>query len=67
MQPASCRFTYYAYSDISYTVDGLPEGLTFEGGVITGTPAAAGEYTVTVTAEAEGYAPASVAYPLTVE
>ena len=59
--------TYYAYSDISYTVDGLPEGLTFEGGVITGTPAAAGEYTVTVTAEAEGYAPASVAYPLVVE
>lgn len=48
-------------------MDGLPEGLTFEGGVITGTPATAGEYTVTVTAEAEGYAPASVAYPLTVE
>ncbi|MDO5377491.1 MAG: glycoside hydrolase family 3 C-terminal domain-containing protein [Clostridia bacterium] len=59
--------TYYAYSGITYTVEGLPEGLTFEGGVITGTPAAAGEYTVTITAEADGYAPASVAYPLVVE
>ena len=59
--------TYYAYSGISYSVEGLPEGLTFEGGVITGTPTAAGEYTVTITAEADGYAPASVAYPLVVE
>ena len=59
--------TYYAYSPITYAVEGLPEGLAFEGGVITGTPAAAGEYTVTVTALADGYAPASVAYPLVVE
>lgn len=59
--------TYYAYSDISYTASGLPEGMTFENGTITGTPAAAGEYVITVTAEAEGYAPSSVAYPLVVE
>ena len=45
----------------------MPEGLTFEGGVITGTPAAAGTYTITVTAQAEGYAPASVEFPLVVE
>ena len=61
--------TYYAYAPITYTAEGLPEGLTFDAaaGVITGTAAAAGEYTVTVTAEAEGYAPAFVTYPLTVE
>ena len=59
--------TYYAYSPISYTVEGLPEGLTYENGVISGTPSAAGEYTVTVTAEAEGYTSASVEYPLVVE
>ena len=35
--------------------------------MITGTPAAAGEYTVTITAEAEGYAPASIELPLVVE
>ncbi len=61
--------TYYAYSPIAYSAEGLPEGLTFdaENGVITGTPAAAGEYQIVITAEAEGYAPASVTYPLTVE
>lgn len=59
--------TYYAYSDISYTVEGLPEGMTFEGGVLTGTPTTAGEYVVAVTAQAEGYAPATVEYPLVVE
>ena len=59
--------TYYAYSPITYTADGLPEGLTFEGGVITGTPTTAGEYTVTITAQADGYAPAAVEYPLVVE
>ena len=59
--------TYYAYSPIAYTAAGLPEGLAFEGGVITGTAAAAGEYTVTITAAAEGYAPASIELPLTVE
>lgn len=49
--------TYYPYSTINYTVEGLPEGLTFdaENGVITGTPEAAGEYEITITAEAEGY------------
>ena len=61
--------TYYAYSPITYTVDGLPEGLTFDAatGIISGTASAAGEYQITITAEAEGYAPASVTYPLTVE
>ena len=48
-------------------MEGLPEGLTYENGVISGTPSAAGEYTVTVTAEAEGYTSASVEYPLVVE
>ena len=59
--------TYYAYSPITYSAAGLPEGLALEGGVITGTPAAAGEYTITITAEAEGYAPASIELPLVVE
>ena len=61
--------TYYAYSPITYTAEGLPEGLTFdaETGIISGTAAAAGEYQITITAEAEGYAPASVTYPLVVE
>ena len=60
--------TYYAYSPIAYSAEGLPEGLTFdaETGIITGTASAAGEYSVVVTAEAEGYAPASVTYPLVV-
>jgi len=59
--------TYYAYSPITYSVTGLPEGLALEGGVITGTPAAAGEYTIAITAEAEGYAPATIELPLVVE
>ncbi len=58
--------TYYAYSPITYTAEGLPEGMALENGVITGTPAAAGEYTVVITAAAEGYAPASIELPLTV-
>lgn len=60
--------TFYAYSDITYTAEGLPEGLSFdeESGALTGTPAAAGEYTVTLTAEAEGYESASIELPLVV-
>ena len=59
--------TYYAYAHITYTAEGLPEGMALEGGVITGTPAAAGEYTVNITAAAEGYAPASIELALVVE
>ena len=60
--------TFYPYSSIVYTVEGLPEGMEFdaEAGVLTGTPAAAGEYTVTLTAEAEGYETASIQLPLVV-
>ena len=59
--------TYYAYSPIVYSAAGLPEGLALENGVITGTPAEAGEYTVTITAEADGYAPAAIELALVVE
>ena len=65
--PVATLNTYYAYSPITYTAEGLPVGLTFEDGVISGTPAAAGNYTVTITAEADGYVPASIELPLTVE
>lgn len=60
--------TMYPYSTITYTVDGLPEGMSFdaEAGVLAGTPAAAGEYTVTLTAEADGYEAASIELPLVV-
>lgn len=59
--------TYYPYSEISYTAEGLPEGMSFdaEAGVLAGTPAA-GDYTVILTAEAEGYETASIELPLVV-
>ena len=60
--------TYYAYSDIAYAVEGLPEGMTFDAatGIIGGTPSAAGDYTIKITAEATGYEPASIDLPLIV-
>lgn len=60
--------TYYAYSDIAYAAEGLPEGMTFDAatGIIGGTPSAAGDYTIKITAEATGYEPASIELPLTV-
>lgn len=60
--------TFYSYSNINYTVEGLPEGLTFnvETGIISGTPTKAGNYTVKLTANATGYTPATIELPLTV-
>lgn len=60
--------TYYAYSQITYTAEGLPNGMTFDAatGMLGGTPSAAGDYTVKITAEATGYEPASIELPLVV-
>ncbi len=60
--------TYYPYSAITYTVEGLPEGMSFDEktGIIGGTPSKAGNYTVKLTAGATGYEPASIELPLVV-
>lgn len=61
--------TYYAYSDMVYAVEGLPEGMSYDAaaGVITGTAKEAGEYTITVTVSAAGYESASHDYALIVK
>lgn len=60
--------TYYPYSTITYTAEGLPEGMSFDGatGILGGTPTAAGDYTIRITAEATGYEAATVELPLVV-
>ncbi|MDL2302194.1 glycoside hydrolase family 3 C-terminal domain-containing protein [Lachnospiraceae bacterium OttesenSCG-928-D06] len=60
--------TYYPYSYITYAVEGLPEGMTFDGetGTISGSPSKEGDYTIKITAEATGYEAASIELPLTV-
>ena len=60
--------TYYPYAAITYTVEGLPEGMSFDAatGLLSGTPSKAGNYTVKLTAEATGYEPASIELPLVV-
>ncbi len=60
--------TFYAYSAITYTAEGLPEGMTFDAttGIIGGTPTKAGTYTIKLTADATGYETASIELPLVV-
>ena len=60
--------TYYPYSGITYTIEGLPEGLAFDAGtgIISGTPSKEGGYTIKITAEAMDYEAASIELPLTV-
>ena len=60
--------TYGAYSEIAYSVAGLPAGLELTAdGKFAGTPMEAGTFYATITAHAEGYAPASVTYTIEVE
>lgn len=60
--------TYYPYAEITYTTEGLPNGVTFdaETGILGGTPSKEGEYTIKITAQAPGYEAASIELPLTV-
>jgi ELWxxDGT repeat protein len=55
---------------LTYTVTGLPAGLSFSGGaggIIGGNPTVAGVYTVTVTATDRGGLSANATYTLTIE
>lgn len=55
-----------AGSVLSYSVTGLPPGLTLSGGQISGTPTLAGTYTVTATVTDAGALSASRVFSLTV-
>ena len=53
--------------NITYTLESeLPAGLTFENGVLSGTPAEGGDFTIRVTASADGYASATAEFSLSV-
>ena len=53
-------------NSLTITVSGLPAGLTFSGGTISGTPTTAGSYTVTVTATDPGNLSVSTTFVITV-
>lgn len=61
--------TFGPFAELSYIVDGLPEGLSFDAttGIISGSPVARGSYIVIITAQADGYEPAFVEYTILVE
>ena len=53
---------------ITYAATGLPGGLNISSaGIITGTPAAAGDFTISVVASATGYTSATAAWTITIE
>ena len=51
---------------VTWSAEGLPDGLTLSGNTISGTPTTAGEYTVTITATIDGGVKNSETYTLTI-